>query len=183
MKRLNILLIAMAISIQAYTYSAIDYNHRVIAKTLQRHGIEDISLLKECKIKNSVAVDRGKYFQVEAQGNNQCKYLYVGRVNACRIEGCSIEKSEGMEEAFEYFDYCILFNAEKTIQQVVIFNYQATHGHEVTAKGWLNQFRGYDGSETLESENNIDAISGATTSVEALLYDVEQRTRFLIRHI
>ncbi len=45
------------------------------------------------------------------------------------------------------------------------------------AKGWLKQFTGYDGSDTLEVGKNVDAISGATISVYGITLDVQMKTR------
>jgi len=66
---------------------------------------------------------------------------------------------------------------------VRVFNYQATHGQEVSAKGWLRQFDGYDGSTVLKVGKDIDAISGATISVYGITRDVQERTRLLARII
>ncbi|WP_234408600.1 FMN-binding protein [Marinilabilia salmonicolor] len=81
----------------------------------------------------------------------------------------------------EYFDYFILFDAEKSVQVVKVFNYQATHGYEITSRGWLKQFAGHDGSESLQVNKNIDAISGATISVQAITEDVQRQTSLLQR--
>lgn len=122
-------------------------------------------------------IPMGKYFTL-AKATGQ--YIYIGRVNACREGGCldpSIEKS--MDDEFEYFDYYILFDSAFTVQEVKVYNYQATHGQEITSKNWLKQFRHYDGSKKLITGKNIDGISGATISVEALVYDIEQKTNLL----
>jgi len=60
-----------------------------------------------------------------------------------------------------------------------VYNYQATHGQEVTNKGWLKQFQGYDGSRSLTVGKSIDAISGATVSVLGITNDVQEKTRLL----
>ena len=79
----------------------------------------------------------------------------------------------------EYFDYFILFDITKTVQIVKVFNYQASRGHEITAKGWLKQFIGHDGSESLQVDKNIDAVSGATISAYAITADVNMKTSLL----
>ena len=62
---------------------------------------------------------------------------------------------------------------------VEIFNYQATYGYEITNKRWLKQFIGFGEDELLEVGKNIDAISGATISVHAITYDIQEKTDFL----
>ncbi|MCF8392078.1 MAG: FMN-binding protein, partial [Bacteroidales bacterium] len=77
----------------------------------------------------------------------------------------------------EYFDYFILFDAAKTVELVRVFNYQASHGQEVTAPGWLRQFVGYGGQEGLVVGREIDAISGATISADGITMDLQKRCR------
>ena len=49
----------------------------------------------------------------------------------------------------------------------------------MTAKGWLKQFTGYNGTSQLEVNKNVDAISGATVSVYAITDDVIAKTEIL----
>jgi len=117
----------------------------------------------------------GKYFSL----NDGNKYVYIGRVNSCRSGGCS-NPSETLDvQTPEYFDYFIVFEQNLAILQVKVFNYQATHGQEVSNKGWLKQFKGYDGKQTLTIGKSIDAISGATVSVYGITKDIQEKTRLL----
>lgn len=106
-------------------------------------------------------------------------YAFVGRVSSCRTGGCIGSSQSGQVSESEYFDYFILFDRHGRVLEVRVFNYQATHGHEITARGWLRQFTGYDGNTTLQAGKNIDAITGATISVSAISADVEYRTQLL----
>ena len=161
----------------------VEYRNKSLVKTLQKVGIEDMSLLEEIVLPDSITSSNrinGKYFLIKDNIVSQYKYIYVGRVNSCRAGGCSINNKIPLDSNSEYFDYYILFDADKTVQTVKVFNYQATHGQEITAKGWLKQFIGYNGSELLQVDKNIDAISGATISVYAITIDVEMKTEILI---
>jgi len=73
----------------------------------------------------------------------------------------------------------LYFSIQKTVQLVEVYNYQATHGYEITAKGWLKQFVGYSAKDTLLVNKDIDGISGATISVFAITEDVQLKTRLL----
>ena len=121
----------------------------------------------------------GKYFLINGSNLSQYRFIYVGRVNSCRAGGCSVSEDLSESDNSEFFDYFILFDKSKTIKLIKIIDYQATHGHEITAKGWLKQFVGYNGSEQLQVNKNIDAISGATISVNAITFDVETKTALL----
>lgn len=119
---------------------------------------------------------KGKYFKItNTSGAYPILYVYIGRVMSCRTGGCSTpqNKTESMEQ--EYFDYFLLLDSVPKVQLAKVFNYQASHGQEITAKGWLKQFSGFDGNKNLEVGKSIDGISGATVSVYAITMDIEKR--------
>jgi len=121
----------------------------------------------------------GRFYTISTpQAASPVKYAYVGRVKTCRSGGCSVV-TEYHDKESEYFDYFILYDSVCSIRLVKIYNYQATHGQEVTAKSWLKQFIGYHGETELVAGKNVDAISGATISVHAINYDIEYRTELL----
>jgi Na+-translocating ferredoxin:NAD+ oxidoreductase RnfG subunit len=122
----------------------------------------------------------GKFYSVTTKPTSiKIKYIYIGRVNTCRTGGCSINSDQVNNKESEFFDYFILYDSACSILKVNIFNYQATHGQEVTAKSWLKQFIGYNGRTKLSVGKNVDAISGATISVEAVAFDIEHKTSLL----
>ncbi len=104
---------------------------------------------------------------------------YIGRVNSCRAGGCSNPSLAGTEDESEYFDYFILFDSEKKVKLVRVYNYAATHGQEVAVKKWLDQFTGHGSGQPLRVGKEIDAISGATISVYAIVADIQEKIRFL----
>ncbi len=160
----------------------IEYKHKSLRKSLQKAGGIDLSAMEELVLPDSVIAARrikGKYFLIKESNVSHYRYIYVGRVNSCRAGGCDVASENPHNSTSEYFDYFILYNVAKTVQKVSVFNYQATHGHEITARGWLKQFMGYDGAEPLMVDKNIDAISGATSSVYAITADVIMKTEIL----
>jgi Na+-translocating ferredoxin:NAD+ oxidoreductase RnfG subunit len=104
------------------------------------------------------------------------EYSYVGRVHTCRAEGCTAPGESGPKENSEFFDYFILFDSTARILSVQVFNYEATHGQEITVKSWLKQFVGYNADKELIAGKNIDAISGATISVHNICGDITDKT-------
>ncbi len=163
----------------------VDYQHKSLEKVLQKDNEVALNQVVELNIPDSVRKHykyiQGKFFTVNNETSTY-KYVYVGRVNSCRAGGCSIaldENTGGLEGKSEYFDYFMCFDQNKTVQLVKVFNYQASHGQEVCAKGWLKQFVGYKESEVLQVGKNVDAISGATISVNAITFDVELKTEIL----
>ncbi len=126
-----------------------------------------------------------RFYEIYTGGSaSPTGYLHIGTVNTCRTGGCSLSGGlAAADPASEYFDYLILFSPELAVENVQVFNYQASYGHEITARGWLRQFQGFKGEKTLEPGKNIDSISGATISVYAITNDVQWKTKQLRKMI
>lgn len=158
-----------------------DFYPKMLPKELSKVNGKDIEL-KELAMKPELkrGIFLGKYFTVaDFTSLSLVKYVYVGRVNTCRTGGCSIARVQDQEKESEFFDYFIFFDSKGTVQQVKIYNYQSTHGQEVTSNSWLRQFKNYNGKAELIAGNNVDAISGATISVDATIFDIEHKTNLL----
>ncbi len=182
LKKIFLTMIGLICFVHAFAQSSIDYQPKALLKALQKSGISNPSGLQEIPVQESASQmqsSEGKFFQINSDKEGQYKYVYVGRVNSCRAGGCSAPNILPHADHSEYFDYYVLFDSNKTVQAVKVYNYQATHGQEVTAKGWLKQFIGYNGSESLQVNKNIDSISGATISVYAITLDIEIKTEIL----
>jgi len=159
----------------------IDFQAKELVRELRRTGDQQISgfsemtnpglFSKQCKPK-------GKFF-VNGNADSDVTYIYVGRVYTCRADGCTLQPDIKGGMSAEYFDYFMFFDATLKIKLVRIFNYEASHGHEITARGWLKQFENYDGSKHLEVGKNIDAVSGATISVYGITHDVQLKSEML----
>lgn len=136
-------------------------------------------LLIEKKVTTNV-YPSDKFYAVVKKGNTKPEgYLHTGRVNTCRSSGCSAPATNDLSEKSEYFEYAILFSPEPAVKNIRIYNYQASYGQEITARGWLRQFMGFSGNKSLEAGKDIDTISGATVSVVAITGDVQYKTRLL----
>jgi Na+-translocating ferredoxin:NAD+ oxidoreductase RnfG subunit len=180
-KKWFILIFCLLFALAGFGQNEIDYQNKRIINGLKKSGISGFSELEEINqnLKDQPEI-QGKFFKVINNSEvSEVKYVFVGRVNSCRTGGCSISGNTPSNMESEYFDYCIFFDSSKTVKQVEVFNYQATHGYEITAKGWLKQFTGFSGKDSLEVNKNIDSISGATISVYAITSDVQQKTRLL----
>ena len=161
--------------------TAFDYFPGVLQKDLKKVCGKEF-LLEEVNTTNAIAYEiyLGKFYSVS--GNTPMlgtKYIYVGRVKTCRAGGCSIKTSYNSNDDSEFFDYYLLFDSNGVLQYIKIYNYQASHGQEITSKNWLKQFQGYNGDSDLVTGKNIDAISGATISVGAISFDIEHKTNLL----
>ncbi len=155
----------------------VDYTAKALKKEIEKCWGSDINNLIQIDIDADIPVE-GRFFTCVW---TVTKYVYVGRVNSCRTGGCSIG-NEGYGTS-EYFDYFILFDGHANVELVKIFDYAATHGHEVMAKGWLKQFINYNNKTELIVGKDVDSISGATVSVNAITEDVRQKTNLMARYL
>lgn len=174
--------ISLLLTINACLMSqaSIDFSPKSLKAELIKANGKAVEL-KELSIAPELAknIQLGKYYSIIDQSFNLTKYVYVGRINTCRAGGCSIVQNTNSNQESEFFDYFIFFDANASVQLVKIYNYQATHGQEVTATSWLKQFKNYDGNKELIVGKNVDAISGATISVDATSFDIEHKTKLL----
>jgi hypothetical protein len=173
-----LVLVLSILSNLSFSQDKIDYTPKALTKILQAEGGE--TKIDELRLADSMfaEIHNGKYFKINSNSNPKAQFIYIGRVNSCRAGGCSIDGSSVLG-GFEYFDYFILFDKELTVQQIKVFNYQATKGQEITAKNWLKQFVGYKSGSDLQVGKHIDGISGATVSAHSLTADVVSKTEIL----
>ena len=74
---------------------------------------------------------------------------------------------------YDNFDYSVIFSSDLVVEGLLVTVYRSTHGAAICQKTWLNQFNGYAGQE-LTPGKDIDAISGATFSVQSLTKDMQR---------
>jgi Na+-translocating ferredoxin:NAD+ oxidoreductase RnfG subunit len=163
----------------------INFNPKPLKKDIQKiwksENVELTEVLVPDSMYNDILLDQGKIYQTKDEAENY-GFAYIGRIYSCRSEGCGMDEvvEDGSLDAdFEYFDYYIIFDSSLKVEKVRVYNYQATHGHEVGGTGWLKQFIGYEGATKLELGKNIDSISGATISANAITYNVQESYRYL----
>ncbi len=184
MKKNGIILIfCLLIGFACFGQNDIEYQNKRLINNLKKYNISGYSFLEEisvaCNSKNQTEIN-GRFFKVsDNAGNREVKYVFIGRVNSCRGGGCSVSGKTPATVESEYFDYFIFFDSAKSVKLVEVYNYQATHGYGITAKGWLKQFVGFSGKDSLVVNKNIDGISGATISVFAITGDVQHKTKLL----
>jgi Na+-translocating ferredoxin:NAD+ oxidoreductase RnfG subunit len=156
----------------------IDYQNKQLKKDLLKTWNVEITALVEIPELGALTANEGKFYKV-LDKQQILGYVYVGRIKSCRNGGCTKDKTESGSGSSEYFDAYFLYNANKTVESVKVYNYRATHGHDVCSRGWLKQFIGFDNEEPLQVGKTIDGISGATISVYALTDEVNYVTQIL----
>ena len=173
-----LILIILLFSTTLVSQINIENDNKAVRKFLKKAGIQNTEKLSELEVPQEL-LDQTKvncklYNVEDSAYEGNVKYIYLARVTTCRAGGCCASSTPtNSYENPEYFDYIISYNKNLSLNQIKVFNYQATHGQEITSRGWLKQFINYDGSEYLEADKNIDALSGATISVNAIINSIE----------
>jgi len=105
-------------------------------------------------------------------------YLLLRRGFGCKIGGCGDASSQGEGQvcsanggSYEVFDYALILDTSMTILKVLVVDYPGDYGYEITSKGWLKQFIGYQG-KPIRYGKEIDAVSGATISANSITSDI-----------
>ena len=75
---------------------------------------------------------------------------------------------------FDNFDYMVLFDSTNKVKLVRVLIYRENYGGEIGSKRWLKQFIGMT-----EPKNYVDAISGATISVNSMKYSINKLIKSL----
>jgi hypothetical protein len=137
---------------------------------LKRYFNTEAFNLKELAVPTQYKVS-GKFYEIQSLTKTIVKYVYTGRVNTSR--------GKGGGDNSDFLDYFILYSPGQEVIKVKVHNIQSSHGQSVSAPGWLKQFIGHNKQKTLEIGKNIDAISGATISVNKLTFDIQSKTIIL----
>lgn len=74
------------------------------------------------------------------------------------------------------FTYLIIFKPDGKIEKVSVLLYKENYGGEIASKRFLRQFEGKSNGLNLEYNQDIDGISGATISVQAITRDIRENS-------
>ena len=176
--RVIAIIILIVFSLAGFGQQEINYNHKKINKFIKKTYKLNNYKFKEVFSESENQLN-GSFFTIES-GASSGELIYIGRIKSCRSGGCSIDR-DTKDDNYEYFDYIIGFDSNNKIKGIKIYSYQATHGQEVTARWWLKQFYNHRSNKAFEVNKDIDAISGATISVYAMVDDVNYVNQELLK--
>lgn len=120
-----------------------------------------------------IQIPEGEEQPVQYMNPDDCIYSIT---DAGKIKGYLL--STRAKGRYDYFDYCIIYAEDLTILEVVITVYRSTQGAAVCQKGWLSQFKGYNGG-VLKLGPDIDAVSGGTISASSIVEDIQRCQLFM----
>lgn len=99
--------------------------------------------------------------------------VLIKKVKTCTLGGCQNPSSYKDPNAkHEFFDLLVLMDKNNVISKLKVLNYYSDYGYEVSSKNYLKKFEGRTPCQLLEA-NDVDAISGATISCDALIFQLQ----------
>jgi len=108
------------------------------------------------------------YWEEYQIGNQSDKQIIVASIFTCNLGGCTAEQAyQKSKTSQEYFDILLEFTDEK-ISRLKVLQYFSDYGYEVVSKNYLKKYLGKTACEFSNFNLEVDGISGATISVDAL---------------
>jgi len=104
--------------------------------------------------------------QLDSIGINlQENQLFVVKNNSSKLGYVFLEQGKGR---YDYFDFMVITDTSIVVKKVQVLIYRSENGGAISNKRWLRQFAGQSPETTFKYGNEIDAISGATLSGNAI---------------
>ncbi len=148
-----------------------DYLTKKMARQLSKIYDKNI-VSKEIQVDDELAINH-QLFELY-RGDSLEGYSIISRGLGCKVGGC--DKPNNEAESFEQFFYFTAFNKDKKITKVRVLEYVSDHGYQIASKGWLKQF---EKDSIFKVSQNVDAISGATISVNSITQGINQQMEII----
>ena len=153
-----------------------DQYQKTILRKLNKHYKPNSFTIQfnEELTKNSDSTLYIPYYDIRNDNGEWLNYFVFKTTNACQFGGCIGEtKIQNLIEPVMYdkIHYFVLLDSSFHIQNIQVIEHESEWGVEISARHWLKQFFGKRPGK-FELNQNIDGISGATVSVEAIINDL-----------
>ncbi|MBW6491476.1 MAG: FMN-binding protein [Lentimicrobium sp.] len=96
--------------------------------------------------------------------------------NGLKIGWLMVNKTQGR---YHEFEFAMIVDTTRKINNVSILSYPASHGNAVTGKKWLKRFSGFSPDSLPVYGSNVDALSGATISGSNLTNSVANALKIM----
>ena len=106
-------------------------------------------------------------------GTNQPEIYSVQQGNSKPFAFVLFAEAMGKVDTFTYL---IIFKPDGIIEKVSVLLYKENYGGEIGSKRFLRQFDGKSNGMKMEYNEDIDGISGATISVQAITRAVKENS-------
>lgn len=165
-----IFLLVAATAVATYSYMP-DYLIRKMENQLYKIYSKEVTY-SELPLADSAATNN-QLFKISSN-DTLAGYSIITRALGCKIGGCDKPSDDSI--SFEQFYFLTTFDKQKAIKKIRVLEYTADHGYQIASKAWLKQF---EGNENFEVGKNVDAISGATISVNSITKEVNNQLNII----
>ncbi len=165
--------IIILISVMGFTNYPVSYlkkYEKKINKEIKKVFEKDEIHFEVFDLMQNPGLEENNSFYKLISDNKTIGFVNINKVNACQIGGCNRPVLLNTVR-YDHFHYMAVFDAEFSILKVSVLDYQSEYGYEICSKNWLKQFKGSP-EKYFEYDENIDAISGATVSAEAMVDEI-----------
>lgn len=104
-------------------------------------------------------------------------FTYYEGIEGARTQGYAVIKTAFSKLSF--FTFMVVIDSVRVIKQVEILSYWELRGTEIRQKRFLEQFKGKTIQDQLRLNSDIDAITGATISCQAITNGVREILTYL----
>lgn len=176
LKRIHIVGLVALVVLSAFSisYYSIPPQHvRLMEKRVQKHFNKlDVKLAYGKMQGDTSEFGEGFIIPIVNKKDSQIAVLHYRIANACSFGGCVSVNCDTAGQGFkEHIYYFAILSSIDSIEKLAVLEYQSTYGYEMTSHSWLKQFYNSKIGQ-FELNKNIDGISGATVSVNAMINDL-----------
>ncbi|KAB2909288.1 MAG: FMN-binding protein [Ignavibacteriales bacterium] len=140
-------------------------------EALLRNQFGKSTSLKEQKYTIPATAKKKAESAAKQKFNNSFIYIYTASVNGA-VKGYGfLDNVQGKAMPITFL---VIFDTKGNILSSAIVKYREQYGGEVADKNWNKQFKGKNSSSDFTVGKSIDAISGATISVNSVTRGIKK---------
>jgi hypothetical protein len=95
--------------------------------------------------------------------------LFLKEVKSCNLNGCVAKEILNDNIGAEYFDISVITDETLQIKSIRVLDYFSDYGYEISSRRYLAKFKGKNLCDISVEHPQVDGISGATISYDALI--------------
>lgn len=170
LKIINILICGMSIFLVSHNGPLLNQYQKKLQKDLKKiYNLKNSEIAFSNLESPDVSIER---YQLSVD-QNSLGFLFIKEVKACNLNGCSADKLLNNNLGSEYYDIAVFTDRDMHIQKVKVLDYFSDYGYEIASKRYLKKFQEKNVCEFSKDAPQVDGISGATISYNALIASME----------
>lgn len=166
MKRFTLTSFSAALAILLFAFVVPE---RKLEKLTSKVWTDQSFQLERLQVPDSLKAEVNELYKVTSNEGELLGYVCNTSAFGCKVGGCAAPSNPNVQ-AYETFDYIVIYDRDFRIKKIDISNYGGQYGYQICRAKWLEQFEG--NTKDFILNENIDGISGATVSAQYLVDDL-----------